>query len=99
MWLGVIGTSIAAFAFKYLGHSVPRRHLEHPLVLKVSGLIPVALLSALVGVQTFTANAKLVIDHRLAGIVIALVSLMIRAPFPIVVLSAAATSAVFYRYG
>lgn len=99
VWLGVIGTSVAAYAFKYLGHSIPRHYLEHPKVLRVSSLIPVALLSALIAVQTFTDKTKLVVDHRTAGLAVAVFALALRAPFPIVVISAAVTSAVFYRLG
>jgi branched-subunit amino acid transport protein len=96
-WWGVLGTSFVAFAFKYLGHSIPRRHLEHPRVLRVNALIPVALLSALVAVQTFTEKTKLVIDHRSAGLAVAILALFLRAPFPIVVISAAVVSAGVYH--
>lgn len=97
-WWGVIGTSVVAFAFKYLGHSIPRRHLEHPQVLKVNALIPVALLSALVAVQTFTEKTKLLIDHRAAGLAVAILALVLKAPFPIVVIAAAAASAGVYHF-
>lgn len=96
-WWGVIGTSVAVFAFKYLGHSIPRRYLEHPRVLRINALIPVALLSALVAVQSFTEKSKLMIDHRAAGLVIAILALFLRAPFPIVVIAAAATSAAVFH--
>ena len=97
MWWGVIGTSVVAFAFKYLGHSIPRRHLEHPRVLRVNALIPVALLSALVGVQTFTEKSKLMFDHRAAGLFVAILALLLKAPFPIVVIASAAVSAAVFH--
>ena len=98
MWWGVIGTSVAAFALKYLGHSIPHRYLEHPKVQRTNLLIPITLLSALVAVQTFTDKSKLVIDHRALGLGVAVVALMLRAPFPIVVLSAAGSSALLYHF-
>ncbi len=99
MWWGVLGTSTAAFAFKYIGHSVPNHMMEHPKVLRVNVLIPIALLTALVAVQTFTDKTKLTFDHRVLGVSVALVALLLKAPFPVVVLSAAISSAVLYRFG
>ena len=98
-WLAVIGTSALAFILKYLGHSVPNRWLSHPRVLKINSLIPIALLSALVAVQTFTKDSRLIADQRLAGVGVAVLALILRAPFPVVVLSAAATSAALFHIG
>ena len=97
LWIGVIGTSALAFALKYLGHSVPEKFLTNPRVLRINTLIPIALLSALVGVQTITENGKWVIDQRLAGVAVALIALALKAPYFVVVISAAVTSAVLYR--
>ena len=96
-WLSVIGTSLFSFILKYLGHSVPKRWLSHPRILKINSLIPIALLSALVAVQTFTQDSRLIADQRMAGLGIAIVALILRAPFPVVVLSAAATSAALFH--
>jgi hypothetical protein len=97
LWIGVIGTSVLAFALKYLGHSVPEKFLTNPRVLRINALIPIALLSALVGVQTITDKGKWVIDQRLAGVAVALIALALKAPYFVVVISAAVTSAVLYR--
>jgi branched-subunit amino acid transport protein len=97
LWIGIIATSVIAFLLKYLGHSVPERWLSHPRVLKINSMIPIALLSALVGVQTFTNEKTLVIDQRLAGLAVAVIALILRAPFAVVVISAAATSAALYH--
>ena len=96
-WLAVIGTSALAFILKFLGHSVPKRWLSKPRILKINSLIPIALLSALVAVQTFTKDSMLIADQRLAGIGVAVLALILRAPFPVVVLSAAATSAALFH--
>ena len=53
-WIATIGTSLIAFALKYTGHSIPQRWLEHPRIQRVNSLIPIALLSALVAVQTLS---------------------------------------------
>ena len=97
LWLAVIGTSGFAFILKYLGQSVPKRWLSHPRILKINSLIPIALLSALVAVQSFTKESRLIADQRLAGVGVAVIALILRAPFPVVVISAAATSAALFK--
>ena len=98
-WIAVIGTSAIAFALKYSGHSVPEKWLSHPRIQNVNALIPIALLSALVAVQTFTEKSTLIIDQRLLGLSVAIIALLLKAPFPLVVISAAASSAMLYRFG
>jgi hypothetical protein len=87
-----------AFVLKYSGHSVPQRWLSHPKIQRVNALIPIALLSALVSVQSFTDKTALVIDQRIVGLVVAVTALLLKAPFPIVVLSAAVSSAIVYNW-
>jgi branched-subunit amino acid transport protein len=96
-WLAVIGTSLLAFLLKYLGHSVPKKWLSNSRILKINSLIPIALLSALVAVQSFTQDSRIVADQRMAGAGVAVLALILRAPFPIVVISAAATSAALFH--
>ena len=97
LWIGVLGTSTIAFTLKYLGHSIPEKYLTNPRMLRINTLIPIALLSALVGVQTITEKGKWVIDQRLAGVAVALIALSLKAPYFVVVISAAITSAALYR--
>ena len=98
LWLGVIGTSVIAYALKFSGHSVPEKFLSHPLIKRINLLIPIALLSALVAVQSVTIKSAIVIDHRLVGLAAAIIALIFKAPFPVVVLSAAISSAVVYNF-
>jgi len=97
LWIAVIGTSVIAYVLKYSGHSVPEKFLSHPLIKRVNLLIPIALLSALVAVQTVSTKSTIVIDHRLSGLAAAIIALILKAPFPIVVLSAAISSAAVYN--
>jgi len=98
MWIGVLGTSAIAFFLKFMGHSIPEKYLTNPRMLRINTLIPIALLSALVGVQTLTEKGKWVIDQRLAGVIVALIALRLKAPYFVVVISAALTSALIYRF-
>jgi hypothetical protein len=97
-WIATIGTSVVAFALKYSGHSVPERWLSHPKIQRVNALIPIALLSALVSVQSFTDKTTLVVDQRIIGLAVAITALLLKAPFPIVVVSAAVSSAIVYNF-
>jgi len=97
-WVATIGTSVIAFLLKYSGHSVPERWLSHPRIQKINALIPIALLSALVAVQSFSEKSQLMIDQRLVGLVVAIIALLLKAPFPIVVLSASVSSAAVYNW-
>jgi branched-subunit amino acid transport protein len=98
IWIAVIGSSVTAFLNKYVGHLVPEQWLNKPRFMRINTLVPIVLLSALVGVQTFATKKELVIDQRVAGVAVALVLLKYKAPFPIVVIGAAITSAAIYNW-
>ncbi len=96
-WMTALGTSGACFLFKYLGHNIPESWLSHPRVQRINLLIPVALLSSLVAIQTFTDKTKIVVDHRMAGVSIAIAAFAAKLPFPVAVFGAAVASAIIYR--
>jgi len=52
----------------------------------------------LVATQTLAEKTKLIIDHRAAGVAVAVAALIAKAPFPVVVLSAAITSALVFHF-
>ena len=45
------------------------------------------------------AQSQKVIDQRMAGLGVAVIALLLKAPFPVVVISAAATSAAIFHLG
>jgi len=94
IWTGIVVTAIGCYALKLIGLSVPDRVLTRPLTQRVAALIPPALLGALIAVQVLAEGQRLVIDARLAGLGAAVVLLLLRAPFLVVVAGAAATAAV-----
>lgn len=53
----------------------------------------VALLAALVATQTFSTGHHLVLDVRAAALAVAVVAVLLRAPFLVVVVAGAATAA------
>jgi branched-subunit amino acid transport protein len=99
IWIAVILASAGCYALKYLGLSVPESVLDRPFVRRSADLLPIALLSALVAVQTFAGGQQLAVDARVAGVGAAVVALLLRAPFIVVVLVAALTAAGLRAFG
>ena len=99
IWTAVIGASLICYLIKLAGYSVPQRWLEPQVVQRVTVLLPVALLSALVGLWTFTSGATIEIDARVVGLAAAIVLLILRAPFLVVILAAAAVTALVRYLG
>jgi len=98
LWLVVGLASGACFAVKVLGHFVPASWLAHPRLQRINALIPISLLSALVVAQGVAVKTHLAIDHRLVGLGVAMAALLARLPFPVVVVAAAASSALVYHW-
>lgn len=93
LWLAVLVAGIGCYLLKLAGLSIPPKVLEHPLVSRVADLIPVALLAALVAVQVFSTGSQLTVDARAAALVVAVVLLVLRAPFLVVVFGSALVAA------
>ena len=92
-WLAILLTAAGCYLLKLTGLSVPTKVLERPLVQRIADLLPVALLSALIGVQVLGQGGRLVLDARLVGLAVAVLALVLRAPFIVVVFSAALAAA------
>ena len=97
MWTVLLATSGLCFVIKYVGHVVPEPWLANARLQRINALIPISLLSALVVAQGLVTKTHVVVDHRLAGLAMALAALFARAPFPVVVVLAAVTSALVYH--
>jgi branched-subunit amino acid transport protein len=93
MWAGVLVACAACYALKLAGLSLPAGVLEDARVQRTIPLVPVALLAALIATNTFSTGHHLVLDVRAAAIGVAVVAVLLRAPFLVVVASAAATAA------
>ena len=98
-WVAVGIASVLCFATKLAGHRVPEHWLAQPRVARVAGLVTVALLAALVAVQTFTTGSQVTLDARAAAVGVAAVALALRAPFVVVVVLAAVVAAALRALG
>ncbi|GFZ88467.1 AzlD domain-containing protein [Nesterenkonia alkaliphila] len=93
LWTWVLLACAAAYATKLIGYLVPGRWLDHPLVTRISGTVTVALLAALVAMNTFSGDGGISFDARLGALAAAAIALMLRAPFIVVVIAGAAAAA------
>ena len=93
LWTAVVAASLGCYLLKLAGLSVPASWVEQPWVARVVDFVPAALLAALVAVQGLTGGRDLVVDGRLAGLVVAALALALRAPFIVVLVVAGAAGA------
>lgn len=99
IWAAVLIGSLGTYIEKLAGFILPARLIESAGLRRLTSLLPVALLAALVAVQTFASGQALVIDARVAGLAAAIIALVARAPFIVVVLVAAITAALLRAGG
>lgn len=99
VWSIILLASLIVLLLKLLGYLVPPSFIERPGPSRVANLLTVALLSALVVTQTVERDHQLVVDARLPAIGVAALLLALRAPFVVVVVSAAIVAAVLRLLG
>ena len=93
-WTALLIACGLAFVLKFLGYVVPASWLDGERTTRVTSALPLALLAALVGVQTLTSGSgTTALDSRAAAVGVAIVALLLRAPFIVVVILAAAVAA------
>ena len=92
-WLPLLVASAACYAIKVAGLLLPQKFLEQPRIQRTVALLPVALLAALIATQTFSTGHHLALDARAAALGVAVVAVLLRAPFLAVVAAGAATAA------
>ena len=98
-WNAVLLASIICVAFKAAGYLVPPSWLATPKPARVADLLTVALLSALVAVQSLAVGSEITVDARVPAVAVAAGLLILRAPFLVVVAAAALTAALLRTWG
>lgn len=99
LWVTVLGASLGCYLLKILGVAIPKHFLERPLVNEITKLLPIALLSAIVAIQTLGQDQGLAIDARLPALGASIIALRFKAPFVAVVVIAAAVAAGLRYFG
>jgi len=92
--IAIIVMAIGAWGQRLAGAFLVGPLLERrPLLARAAGLIPAAVVMAVIVSLTLVRGGSLVVDERLAGLAVAALLVWRRAPFIVVVLAAAAVTA------
>lgn len=94
VWLVVALVGLATILIKSVGPVVLGGRELPTRVASLIGLLAPALLAALVAINTFGSDGRLVIDMRVLGVAAAGVAIWRRAPVLLVVVTAAAVTAI-----
>jgi branched-subunit amino acid transport protein len=92
-WALLLVLAAGAYGFKVLGFVVLGGRTLPDALVRCVALLPAALLAALIVVQTFSDGQSLVLDARAAGVGVAALASWRGAPFPVVIVLAAAMTA------
>ena len=93
IWHTILLASIAVYALKLAGYLVPPSLVERPTPSRVANLLTVALLAALIVVQSLGAGQAIVVDARVPAVIVAAGLFALRVPFIVVVIAAAVVAA------
>jgi branched-subunit amino acid transport protein len=99
IWFVVLAVGLATVAIKAAGPVLLGGRPLPPRVAGVIALLAPALLAALVAINTFGGERALTVDARLAGVAAAGVAIWRRAPLLLVVVLAAAVTALVRAAG
>ncbi|MEI5582461.1 MULTISPECIES: AzlD domain-containing protein [unclassified Agromyces] len=93
VWHVILVATAATLALKLAGHLVPAGFLERERPARIADLLTVALLAALIAVQTLGSGQALTVDARVPAVIVAAALYAVRTPFIVVVAVAAAVAA------
>jgi hypothetical protein len=93
LWLWIIVAGVISFFTKLIGYLVPRRLLRNPRVVRIAGTLTIGLLAALTAANTFASGQHLAADARIGALIAAVIALLLRAPFLVVVIVGALAAA------
>lgn len=99
LWLTVIIASVLSFAVKYTGYLIPQSMLEKRKFTRVTNLLTVAMLAALVAVQTLGSGQAIALDARIPAVILAAILFSFRVPFIVVVAVAGIVAVVLRNLG
>ncbi|WPR64928.1 AzlD domain-containing protein [Glutamicibacter protophormiae] len=85
----ILAACLTAYAIKICGYFVPRKVLDSPTMSHVAATLTIALLASLVTVNAFTSGQELVIDARIGALAAAIIALIFKAPYLVVVIAGA----------
>ncbi|WP_309102311.1 AzlD domain-containing protein [Microbacterium sp.] len=99
VWSAILLAACICLALKAAGYLVPPKVLEAPKPARISDLLTVGLLAALVAVQTLGDGQAIVVDARVPALLVAAGLLWLRQSFLVVVFTAALVAALLRLFG
>ncbi|PRA82917.1 AzlD domain-containing protein [Microbacterium sp. MYb66] len=99
VWSAILLAALICLALKAAGYLVPPKALEAPRTARISDLLTVALLAALVAVQTLGDGQSITVDARVPALLVAGGLLWLRQSFLVVVAAAALVAALLRLFG
>jgi branched-subunit amino acid transport protein len=95
VWAAILGVSLGCYGLKLAGVSLPESVLGQPRVQRIAGLLPVAMLAALMVTDLFDGNGRYTADwHTLAGVGAGAIALRFgRSPVVVFLIAIAAAAA------
>lgn len=99
LWSAILLAALICVALKAAGYLVPPQVLEAPRTARISDLLTVALLAALVAVQTLGDGQAITVDARVPALLVAGGLLWLRQSFLVVVAAAALVAALLRLFG
>ena len=98
IWVTILLSSALIFLARMIGYNVPSSILSKERLQRITTLIPIVLLAALVGTQTMVKDGDVVLDHRLAGLLAGAIVLRFKGSFLLVLVVAGLTGSVVYNF-
>lgn len=98
-WIVVLGVSAGTLLLKGLAPAVFGGRALPARLAGAMALLAPAVLAALIVTNTFASGRDLVLDPRAAGLGVALVAVLLRAPVLVVIVAAAGTAALLRAIG
>ena len=99
MWATVVIASLATYCLKIFGYFLPESLVTQKTAKNVIAVLPIGLLAGLIAIQLFTTQSVYAIDGRIAGTFLAVVLLVFRAPFILVISVSALVTALGRSFG
>jgi len=98
LWQIILLASIAVLALKLVGYLVPQSLIQRPTPARIATLLTVALLAALIAVQSLASGSTIVLDARVPAVLLAAGLFALRLPFIVVIIAAALCAALIRMF-
>lgn len=98
IWSVIAVTSVVMLSMRLFGYLLPSEVINRPRIVRITSLIPIVLLAALVSVQTMTTEGSITIDHRAGGLVAGAIALYFKRSFLTVMATAGVVGALLYNF-